>query len=123
MKITTKWLEEKSAYSGCFSWFVNQADFETDGLKLVEKLIKEEKLGWADWLIVRLMSREQYISYIVYKSGQVIDIQTHAVPTSATEAAYAAYAAHDATYAAYDAADAKMKLKILKHGIKLLEAK
>ena len=54
MKITEKWLNEKSACAEGVKWFLKQK--VTDGIEVVEALIAEDKLGWANWLIVRIMS-------------------------------------------------------------------
>ena len=78
MIITEKWLQEKSACSEGAEWFVNQK--ETDGLAVVKKLIAENKLDWANWLIVRVMEADKkngyrmYVSYAVYAAECVIDI-------------------------------------------------
>ena len=53
MKITKEWLQEKRACSTGIVWFNTQK--ESMGLKVVKKLIKENKLDWANWLVVRLM--------------------------------------------------------------------
>ena len=71
-KITLEWLNGMGACSDGREWFSQQK--ETDGLKIVKKLIKEERLDWANWLIVRLMSYKQYVSYAIYAAEQVIDI-------------------------------------------------
>lgn len=168
-KITKKFLKKHDACEDGVEWFESQK--ETDGLRMVKKLMKEKRLDWANWLIVRLMKYKQYVSYAVYAAEQVIDIYekkypdddrprkaiaaakkciknpskqnknaaadaadaaayvaAHAsdVSCSAYAAAYAAYAAvdvadaADAADAAADAARKKMGLKILKHGIKIL---
>ena len=72
MKISKKWLEDKYACGTGVVWFVEQK--ERNGLKVVQKLIKEDKLSWANWLIVRIMNYKQYVSYAVYAAEQVIDI-------------------------------------------------
>ena len=132
MKITEVWLKEKSARSEGVSWFLAQK--ETDGVKVVKKLIKEEHLNWANWLIVRIMDYKQYVSYAVFAAEQVLSIYEKKHPEdkrprqaieaakkyiqdpseenkkAADAAAYAAdaavAAAYAAVYAAADAADA-----------------
>ena len=119
-----RWLEKRDACKEGVVWFENQK--ERNGIEVVEKLIKEKKLDWANWLIVRLMKYKQYISYVVYAAEQVIGIYEKKYPNDkrprqAIEAAKkciksptkknkaaayaAAAAAADAAYAA-DAADA-----------------
>jgi len=150
MEITKEFLKEKCACAKGYEWFIKQK--ETDGIKVVKKLIKEDKHDWANWIIVRIMSYKQYVSYAVFSAEQVIDIYKKKYPNdqrprkainSAKEciknpsvenkklAAYAAYAAY--AYAAYASSDAayayaayaarkEMRIKILNYGIKLLKS-
>lgn len=118
MKITTEWLNDKRACKEEIDWFISQT--ETDFVKVLEKLITENKLQWANWLIVRVMTYRQYVSYAVYAAEQVIGIYEKKYPNDnrprlAIEAAKkcikkasaenknAAYAAADAAYVAYAA--------------------
>jgi len=72
VKITEKWLKEKDACGSGIVWFNEQK--ETDGLKVVKKLVKRDSLSWANWLIVRLMPYKMYVSYAVYAAEQVLPI-------------------------------------------------
>jgi hypothetical protein len=134
-KISKWWLGKESACSEGIVWFEQQK--ETDGLKVVKALISEDKLGWANWLIVRIMSYKQYVSYAVFAAEQVIEVYEKQYPDDkrprqAIEAAKkcikdpnkknkaAANAAAYAADAAYAAAQKEIKLKILEYGIKLL---
>ena len=120
MNITKEWLEEKAACREGVEWFINQK--EDNPLKIIKLfIVNKEHLNWANWLIVRIMSRKQYLQYAVYAAEQVIDIyeKRHPKdkrPREAIEAAKkcidedsvenrnAAYAAAaDAAYAAADA--------------------
>lgn len=78
MNITKEWLKEKGACSAGAEWFLKQK--ETDGVNVVKKLIKENQLDWANWLIVRIMDYKQYVSYAVYAAEQVIDIYEKKYP-------------------------------------------
>ena len=69
MEITTEWLQKEEANSEDIFWFKNQK--ETDGLKIVKKLIDEKQLNWANWLIVRIMSPAQCMSYAIFAAEQV----------------------------------------------------
>ena len=126
MKITKEWLQSKSACNSGVEWFLSQK--ETDGVKIVEKLIAEKQFDWASWTIVRLMTQEQRVMYAIYAAEQVIDIFERKYPDNqkpreaieaakeclknptdsnkkkADDAADAAYAAVYAAYAAYAAA-------------------
>ena len=139
-----RWLEKRDACKEGVVWFENQK--ERNGIEVVEKLIKEKKLDWANWLIVRLMKYKQYISYVVYAAEQVIGIYEKKYPNdkrprqaieaakkciksptkknkaaayaAAAAAADAAYAAADDAAAAYAAADAAAKQQM---ELKILE--
>ena len=122
MKITLDWLKENGACQDGQEWFVNQT--ETDSLKVLENLIKEKQLDWANWTICRLFNREQKIQYAVFAARQVLSIFEKKYPddnqprlaieaaekciidkSNATANAAAAYAAANAA-AAYAAANA-----------------
>ena len=116
MKISKRWLNEKSACSGGKEWFENQT--EKDGVAVVEKLMAEQKFEWANWLIARLMKQEQYVKYAVFAAEQVAYLWKDKYPEkykiwkewvdvdypAAHAARAAADAAADAAYAAARAA-------------------
>ena len=144
--ITVKWLNKINACSLGIKCFKEQG--EKEPIAVLKKLVTEGKLDWTNWLIVRLMTYKQYVSYAVYAAEQVIDIYEKKYPddkrpreaieaakrcienpseknknaADAYAAAYAAAAdaAASATDAAYAAA-AAVKKKIVKYGIRLLE--
>ena len=135
MKLTEQWLREKSACSEGVEWFLKQK--EIDVVKVLKKLIKEKKLPWANWTIVRVMNYKQRVQYAVFAAEQVIGIYEKKYPDDkrprqAIEAAKkcienpskenkkATYAADAAAADAAYAADA-MRIKILEYGIKLLK--
>jgi hypothetical protein len=144
IKITKKFLKDKNACEDGYDWYLKQKT--TDAEILSKLLISEEKFQWLSWAITRLMTDEQQFRSTIYAAEQVIDIFEKKYPEDKRprkvilaakkylknpseknkNAAYVAYA--DAYDAAYDAdADAayaarkKMRLKICKHGIKLLK--
>ncbi len=71
MKITVKWLEEKNACSDGKEWFKGQT--ETDAVLVIEKLITEEKLDWANWTLCRLLTRKDKIRYAIFAAQQTIE--------------------------------------------------
>jgi len=142
MNITTEWLKEKRACYEGVKWFEEQT--EKDGVKVVEKLMEENQLDWANWLIVRIMTYRQYVSYAVFAAEQLLDAFEKRYPddkrprqaikaakkcvenpsdenkvNAATTAANAANAAYAAANAAV--AGEKMKREILECGLKLLK--
>ena len=70
--ITKEWLREKRACTEGYDWFIRQR--ARDEVKVLEHLIAEEKFDWANWLIVRRMTRKQYLQYAVFAAEQVLDI-------------------------------------------------
>ena len=149
MKLNKQWINKFDPCEEGIEWL--EAQDERDGVKIVKKLIKENKLDWANWTIVTLMKRKQYLRYAIYAAEQVIDIFEKKYPkddrprkaietakavvkkdsksnrkkADATRAAagYAAgYAAWTACWdAAWTAAGDAMQTKILRYALKLLE--
>jgi hypothetical protein len=66
MKITSKWLRSKNACADGYKWFLYQ--HINDSMKIIERLIAQDHYEWANWLIVRVMTREEYISYAIYSA-------------------------------------------------------
>jgi hypothetical protein len=141
MKITKSWLNKKDACPNGIAWFEKRDDVEP--LAVLKALIADNKPDWANWLIVRVMTRPQYLAYAIFAAEQVIDIYEKKYPGNDKpriaieaaravlandtkknrDAAYTAYAA-DAYAAAYAAAAKerkKMKLEILEYGMGLLK--
>ena len=145
MKLNKVWLHKHSASPEGAGWMLAQKT--SDPEKLLKAAIRDHRLGWANWGIVRLMNHKQQVQYAIYAAEQVIDIYEKKYPKDdkprktieAAKAfvkvpneenkniAYAAYAADAAAaaaaaaaYADADAAAAAMKIKILKYGLKLI---
>ena len=104
---------------------------ETEDVNIIKNLMLEKHFDWANWLIVRIMERKQYLSYAIFAAEQVLDIFENKYPDDkrprlAIEAARKCLtndssAARAAAWAAGDAAKEKMQTKIINYGIKLLE--
>jgi len=122
IKITKEWLETKNACSDGKQWVLDNAP-DLEGVELVDRLIAANKLNWANWLIVRIMTYEQYVGYAIFSAEQVLHIcekrsPNNALPRAAIEAAKkclanptkenkdSAFAAASAASAAYAAAHA-----------------
>ena len=108
--------------------------------RVFTRLKQIDRLDWANWLIVRLMTHEQQIRYAIYAAEQVIELYEEKYPDDkrpmqAIEAAKkcldnpsqenkaAARAAARAAFAAADADDAalkKVQLKIINYGLRLI---
>lgn len=72
MKLTIAWLDKRGACKDGVEWFrvaglMNASD-------VMEALIKEGRLDWANWLIARLLSPKDRIRYAVFAAEQVLGI-------------------------------------------------
>jgi hypothetical protein len=124
-QITLVWLRSTNACDDAVQAWRDHG-CETDPITVVNLAMKMNRFDWANWLIVRVMTYKQYVSYAVFAAEQVLDIFEKKYPNNkrprlaieaakrcikaptkknktAADAAYTA-AAH-AAYAA-DAADA-----------------
>ena len=72
MKITKKWLLKKGACSEGREWFEKQV--KTDAVEVLQELIKQDHLQWANWTIARVMDRKQKLTYAIFAAEQVIAI-------------------------------------------------
>ena len=70
--ITKKWLKNQGACVEGYDWFIHQHD--TDELSVLNRLISEKRYDWANWLIARRMTRQQYLQYAIYAAEQVIEL-------------------------------------------------
>ena len=78
MEITKEWLRKKEACPEGIDWFITQP--ETDAESIVEKLLKEKKNEWTNWLIVRLLPHMQQIKYAIFAAEQVVEIYAAKYP-------------------------------------------
>ena len=128
--ITQKWLKEKGACEEAQNDWPNETKHDT--VTTLKRLMTKNP-DWANWLIVRVMSRKQYLRYAIYAALQVIKIYEDKYPNDnrPREAIRAAKkciknpnkknrAASEAASEASEAAGVAMQKKILKYGIKLL---
>jgi hypothetical protein len=72
MKITNSWLLKNGACNEGVVW-VQSHKFKTDR-ELFKALIADNKIDWANWGIVRLMTHKEKVKYAVYAAKQVIEI-------------------------------------------------
>lgn len=134
MEITKEWLRKKGACPDGINWFIAQP--EMDAESIVEKLLKEKKNEWANWLIVRLLPYMQQVKYAIFAAEQVVEIYAAKYPEDKRPQAAivaakeylenptinAAYAAHAAYAAAHAAADKdEMYRKIFDYGLSLIK--
>jgi hypothetical protein len=122
MNITKEFLISKNACDEGIKYFkINKLE-NISAIDLINRL-REESPSWANWLITRLLTKENLVRYAIYSAELVLHIYEAKYPKDdrprkAIEAAkryletkekpdaYAAAAAADAAYAAAYAADA-----------------
>jgi hypothetical protein len=132
MELTLEVLQKHGACSEGVKWY-KENDCPKTATATVNLLLassNENKLNWSNWLIARMLSRNNKIRYAIYAAEQVIGIYKKKYPddkrprkaiqaakaylknptlknkNAANAAAYAAYAAYAAADAAYAAANA-----------------
>ena len=145
MKITKKWMKDHNACRDAVAAWEERGS-ENDPIKIIGLAMDMNRFDWANWLIVRVITYKQYVSYAVFAAEQVIEIYEKkypndkrprtaieaakkciAAPTKKNKAAAytAAAAAADAAAAAAaaydDAARRAMQMKIIKYGIAMLK--
>ena len=123
MKITSEFLKEKSACTDGYRYVAEKCWLGLESKPFIRNLMADKKYDWANWLIVRVMKRKQYLAYAIFAAEQVIGIHENQHPKDdrprkAIEAAKAilksnnaktrdaAWAAGDAAWAAWAAGDA-----------------
>ena len=139
MQISKEWLKEKNSCQEGMEFVEEKKLIGLEGVEFIRKLMEYEQYEYANWLIVRIMDREQCVKYanfsadLAKKWAERAERAERAV-ASAESAAYcaasaaesaerAAYWAESAAMAAYWAENAAMAAykEILSYGLKLLE--
>ena len=69
-----KSLEAKALDPTLLNYVKEQKLLGLDGVPFVKKLIKLDRVDYANWLVVRLMTHKQQIKYAIYAAEQVIKI-------------------------------------------------
>lgn len=145
MEITVEKLRELSACEEAIEAFPRKWGESVDAFILLESLRDRGNFDWANWLIVRLMTRKQCLAYAIFAAEKVLYLYENKYPNdfrvrAAIEAAKKVLknntlknmdAAWDAAWAVGDARDArdardanpKMQFEILDYGISLLKQK
>ena len=80
MNITQEQLKDWSACTNGYKWACSILKDNPMEVKKFLKITAEHRLDWANWVIVRVMTYDQYVSYAVYAAEQVIDIYEKKYP-------------------------------------------
>ena len=80
MKITLEWLKERNACKEGVEYVIEKGLIGLSDVEFVEKLIKKGKLFWAEWLLLRVCSKRQAVSYAIFAAEQVLDLFENEYP-------------------------------------------
>ena len=80
MKITQQQLKDWSACTDGYKWACGILKDKPMEVKKFIKITADHRLDWANWVIVRVMTYDQYVSYAVFAAEQVIDIYEKEYP-------------------------------------------
>ena len=133
MQITKKWLESWDACQKGMEFVEEKGLIGLEGVEFVRKLMEYEQYEYANWLIVRIMDREQCVKYANFSAdlakkwaesaADCVESAAYWAASLADCAESAESAAYWAKRAAYQAENAEMAAykEILSFGLKLLE--
>lgn len=76
--ITVEWLKEQNTCKGGIEWFKNQRFRKP--LPILKSLIEQNKLDWANWFIIRVMARPQYLKYAIFAAEKALPIYQEKYP-------------------------------------------
>ena len=84
MLITKEWLKSKSACTDGYEWSLKQNGFDKgiETVKFLNLLVKNDHWNWANWVIVKVMTRPQYLQYAIFAAEQVITIYEKKYPNN-----------------------------------------
>ena len=80
MNITQQQLEDWSPCEDGYKWACGILKDKPMDVKKFLKITADHRFDWANWVIVRVMTYDQYVSYAVYAAEQVIDIYEKEYP-------------------------------------------
>jgi len=73
-RITKKFLVTHNACTDGLIWVEENGLIGLPADQFLEKLINADKLNWANWLIVRVMTRTQCLQYAIFAAHQVLPL-------------------------------------------------
>ena len=81
MNITKKWLKEESACTEGYEWALYVlGNKPMKDVEFLNALIADDKLDWANWVIIRVFDDTQRRRYAIFEAEQVIHIYEKAYP-------------------------------------------
>lgn len=76
--ITKQWLKDNGADSDPIEWFERQT--ETDPIKLADIALDDDHFDYINWVIIRKMTRSQFVAYAIFAADLVLDIYATKYP-------------------------------------------
>ena len=92
MQITKKWLKSRNDCQAGMKFVEEKKLIGLEGVEFIRKLMEYEKYEYANWLIVRIMDREQCVKYANFSA----DLAKKWAESAAYCAERAAYCAESA---------------------------
>ena len=80
MTITQQQLKDWSACADGYKWACGILKDKPMEVKNFLKITADHRLDWANWVIVRVMTYDQYVKYAVFAAEQVIKIYEDKYP-------------------------------------------
>jgi hypothetical protein len=80
MKINREWLDLKHACNEGVEWFTKKF-VEIDSDELIDVLLADKQIWWANWLIINIISKEDCIKYAVFVAELVLPLFEEKYPT------------------------------------------
>jgi hypothetical protein len=84
MKLNRQWFKDNNACTDSYQWIcaLINTNESLEDISIIEQLIKEDRLNWANWTICRIFTYEQKIKYAIFAAEQVIDIYEKKYPNN-----------------------------------------
>ncbi len=74
-KVTKKWLEDRDACKSSLNYVINNGYINLPPVEFLEKLISNDRLSDANWLIVRVMDEKKRVEYTTFASDAKKELQ------------------------------------------------
>ncbi len=83
MEITKEWFRKNGVCTGGFAWWCMNQD--SCPSTVINNLMRDDKFNWANWVIIKLLPRADYVDYAIFATEQVLDIATDIRPKNTIE--------------------------------------
>ena len=80
MKITKEYLVSENACKQGMDWVTENGLIGLEHKEFIARLMQSDHFDWANWLISRILNRENKIKYAIFAAEQVIDVYEKSFP-------------------------------------------